>query len=110
MQYIILFVIVVLIILWGISIYFVKTGKLSALDWSTRSLGLPQGSVRALLAFLLLFLLIFSFVSEVDLPELPDWLVGILGTVIGFYFGAAVAPKPPSKPSKPDEGKTPGFQ
>ena len=90
----------VFVVLWGISIYFVKAGKMTGHDWSKRSLGLPQGSVRALLALIILFLLIFSFVAKAQISDLPDWLVGILGTVIGFYFGAAMEPKAPSQPSK----------
>ena len=101
---------IILGILWGISIRFVKTGKLSAQDWSMKSLGLPQGSVRALIALLLLFMLIFSVLTNTQIPDLPDWLVGILGTIIGFYFGAAMAPKVPSQPPKPDEGTTPKPQ
>jgi len=110
MEYLILFVVVIFAVLWGISIYFVKTGRLSAHDWSMRSLGLPQGSVRALLALLILFLLISSTLTNTQLPDLPDWLVGILGTIIGFYFGAAMVPKAPSQPSKPEEGTTPKPQ
>ena len=91
MGYLMLFMIVVLVFLWGISVYFVKTGKLNALDWSLNSLGLPQGSVRALLALLIMFSLIYSILTGTTLPDLPDWLVGILGAVIGFYFGAAKA-------------------
>ena len=103
MGYLILFVAGVFAVLWGTSIYFVTTGKMTGYDWSMRSLGLPQGSVRATIALIILFLLIFSAVAKQDLPDLPDWLVGILGTVIGFYFGAAMVPKPSKQPSKPDE-------
>lgn len=110
MGYLILFVVVIFVVLWGISIYFVKTGRLSAHDWSLRSLGLPQGSVRALLALLILFLLISSTLPNTQLPNLPDWLVGILGTIIGFYFGVAMVPKAPRQPPKPEEGTTPKPQ
>ena len=48
MEYMFIFVITVFIALWGISIYMVKTGRLTANEWSMRSLGLPQGSVGAL--------------------------------------------------------------
>ncbi len=106
MVYLIVLIVVILAVLWGTSIYFVKTGKLSAHDWSMKSLGLPQGSVRALLAFLLLFSLVFSILTGTTIPDLPDWMVGILGTVIGFYFGAAMAPKAPTQPSKPEESPT----
>ncbi len=102
---------VILGVLWVISIQFVRTGRLSAHDWSLKSLGLPQGSVRALIALLLLFLLIFSAVTGTELlDKIPDWLVGILGTIIGFYFGAAMVPKAPKQPSKPEEGATPKPQ
>ena len=100
MEYMFIFVITVFIALWGISIYMVKTGRLTANEWSMKSLGLPQGSVRALLALLILFTLIFSITTGTKIPDLPDWLVGILGTVIGFYFGAAMVPKAPSQPTK----------
>lgn len=106
MVYLIVFVAGVFVVLWGISIYFIKTGKMTGHDWSKRSLGLPQGSVRALFALIILFLLIFSMVAKTQIPDLPDWLVGILGTIIGFYFGAAMVPKAPSQSSKPDEGTT----
>jgi glycerol uptake facilitator-like aquaporin len=108
MVYLIPFVAGVFVVLWCISVYFVKTGKMTGQDWSKRSLGLPQGSVRALLALIILFLLIFSMVEKTQIPtELPEWLVGILGTIIGFYFGAAMVPKAPSQSSKPDEGTKP---
>lgn len=100
MVYMLIFVIAVFIALWGISIYMVKTGRLTANEWSMKSLGLPQGSVRALLALLILFTLISSILTGTEIPDLPDWLVGILGTVIGFYFGAAMVSKAPSPPAK----------
>ena len=105
MVYLIVFVAGVFVVLWGISLYFVRTGKMTGDEWSKRSLGLPQGSVRALFAFIILFLLIFSMIAKTELPDLPDWLVGILGTIIGFYFGAAMVPKSPSQPSKPGAGR-----
>lgn len=92
MVYLIIFLMVVFIVLWGISIWLIKTGRMDARDWAIKSLGLPRGSVRATLAFILLFLLVYSIITEITLPDLPDWIVGILGTVIGFYFGAAMAP------------------
>ena len=103
MVYLIIFVMVVFAVLWGISIWLIKTGRLDARDWSIKSLGLPRGSVRATLAFVLLFLLVYSIITEIRLPDLPDWIVGILGTVIGFYFGAAMAPGTPGAPSSSSE-------
>jgi len=108
MELLIAFVIVVLAVLWGVSIYFVKTGRMKAEDWHLKALGLPQGSVRALLAFLLIFLLIFSHMTNTTLPDLPDWAVGILGTIVGFYFGAAM--RTPAQTSKTEEGTKPKPQ
>ena len=100
MKYLVYFVIAVFVILLGISIYFVKTEKMSVKEWSHRSLGLPQGSVRAIIALIILFLIAVAAITGEKFPDLPDWLVGILGTVIGFYFGTAVM-----RP-KEDEDKT----
>lgn len=99
MGYLILFITLIMIVLWGFTIYFVKTGKLSAKDWYKRSLGLPRGSVRALLTFVILFMLISCVLTDTAIPDLPDWLVGILGTIIGFYFGAAMVPSQQSSNS-----------
>lgn len=98
-HYLIIIIAVVLGVLWGVSFYFIKTNKLDANKWALKSLGLPRGSVRALLAFLILFLLIFPAATGKPLPDLPQWLIGILGSIVGFYFGAAMAKKPPDRPS-----------
>ena len=97
MVYLVTFVSVVIIILWAISLYLIKKGKISAQNWSMRALGLPQGSVRAIIALMLLFSLVYTIMTGIEIPDLPDWLVGIMGTVIGFYFGTAMVPKPQSK-------------
>jgi uncharacterized BrkB/YihY/UPF0761 family membrane protein len=107
--YLIAFVGGIIVILWGISLYLMKAQGLEAKawvkEWSTRSLGLPQGSVRALIAFLLVFILIYLIITGVpDDLELPDWLIGILGTVIGFYFGTALIPK--QQPKEDEKPKT----
>ena len=54
-------------------------------------LGLPEGSLRAMLAFMLVaYLGFYVLVSILSLSELkpPDFLLGIVATVIGFYFGS----------------------
>lgn len=54
-------------------------------------LGLPEGSLRALLAFtLVMFLGFYILASVLSLSEFrpPDFLLGIVATVIGFYFGS----------------------
>lgn len=54
-------------------------------------LGLPDGSLRAIIAFLLVaFLGFYVYASIVSLSDfkLPESLLGIIATVIGFYFGS----------------------
>lgn len=89
MMYLIVgFLMLILVVLWGISFYFVKTGRLKAEDWKIDSLGLPRGSVRAILALAFVSTLICSAVGETKMVDLPDWAVGIVGAIVGFYFGA----------------------
>ena len=92
--YIAVFIFVVLGVLWGISFYLVKTKKLDVKEWFRNSLGLPQGSVRAIIALAFIFALICASLKKIEIPDLPDWAVGITGTVIGFYFGAAINRRP----------------
>ena len=49
------------------------------------SLGLPAGSVRAILALSITGVALTTIVLN---GEIPQNLVGILGSVLGFYFGA----------------------
>lgn len=54
-------------------------------------LGLPEGSLRAMLAFMLVaFLGFYVYASVLSLSDfkLPEALLGIIATVIGFYFGS----------------------
>ena len=54
-------------------------------------LGLPEGSLRAMLAFMLVsflgFYVLASILSISDIKP-PEFLIGIVATVIGFYFGS----------------------
>jgi amino acid transporter len=61
--------------------------------WSEQALGLPTGSVRAIIALLLIVMIIFAAFNRIDLSEVPQWLLGIVGTIIGFYFGTKSAVK-----------------
>ena len=81
--------IAILITLWLINIHFVKTDRLSAWDWNLNALGLPRGSVRAILALLFISTLIVCSLEGKEMPEMPEWAVGIAGAIVGFYFGAA---------------------
>ena len=50
-------------------------------------LGLPKGSGRLILStVIIIFCLLFFWVKDC----FPTELVGIMGTVLGFYFGARV--------------------
>jgi hypothetical protein len=54
-------------------------------------LGLPEGSLRAMLAYILVtFLGFYVLASVLSISEVkpPDFLLGIVATVIGFYFGS----------------------
>ena len=54
-------------------------------------LGLPDGSLRAMLAYTLVAFLgfyILASVLSVSYFQPPDFLLGIVATVIGFYFGS----------------------
>ena len=108
LEYIIIigFVFLVFIILLGVSIYFIRKGDLTANTWHMRSLGLPRGSVRAMVAFIILFFLVYTILAGKTVPNQPEWIVGILGTVIGFYFGAALVPaEKKEEEKKPEEEK-----
>lgn len=51
-------------------------------------LGLPKGSVRAIIA---LAVVIGSLVYFGVYKELPQAVAGVLGVVIGYYFGSRTA-------------------
>ena len=52
---------------------------------ATEPLGLPTGSVRALIA---LSIIIFSMVFFMMYQKFPTELVSLMGVVVGYYFGA----------------------
>lgn len=66
----------------------VRTNVLSGYsDWP---LGLPRGTVRALLALVVVFGSVTFLAISMAVPtvyKFPDALVGILGAILGFYFG-----------------------
>jgi len=53
-------------------------------------LGLPRGSVRAILAGLVIggTIALYGLTGSV-----PDWLISAFGTAFGFYFGSRSAAK-----------------
>lgn len=58
-------------------------------DWTTRSLGLPKGSVRALIALTTIGTVVYLVLGGTT--EIPDWLNTIISMIIGFYFGQKAA-------------------
>lgn len=46
-------------------------------------LWLPRGSVRAIIALMVMATFVYLAVSGAVVPE---WLVGVLGMVLGYYF------------------------
>ena len=66
----------------------VRTNVLSGYsDWP---LGLPRGTVRAVLALVIVFGSVGMLAISTAVPQkykFPDALVGILGAILGFYFG-----------------------
>ena len=54
-------------------------------------LGLPEGSLRAIIAFMLVAFLgfhVYASILSLSPFNLPESLLGIIATVIGFYFGS----------------------
>jgi hypothetical protein len=50
-----------------------------------KPLGLPEGSIRALLALTVVgATVMYLFINK----SVPTELVGVLGAVVGFYFGS----------------------
>ena len=81
-----------------------KVGKLDIKTWFNNSLGLPQGSVRAIIAFAFITTLLCSTFGGVEITEMPEWAIGITGSIIGFYFGSAMTRRS-SEESKSSEDK-----
>ncbi len=56
------------------------------------ALGVPDGTIRSALAFLIVFGALLSLIAAVggDLGfTVPEGLTGVFGTILGFYFGRA---------------------
>ena len=66
-----------------------RSSRLKPRDWIEHPLGIPTGSVRALLALIIVLVTVWVAISgKVKIAEdLPKWLLAIVGAVIGFYFG-----------------------
>jgi hypothetical protein len=58
--------------------------------WSETAFGLPKNSIRAsiVLVFVAMVVLIgLNFADVKSYQELPEWLLVLVGAVVGFYFG-----------------------
>ena len=79
----------IVVILLLISVILLGKGRLKPSDWLTHPLGIPTGSVRALLAILIVFVMVLVAMSDniTIKKDVPEWLLGIMGAVVGFYFG-----------------------
>jgi len=87
--YIIVGLCVIVIMLLIVSIVQMKRSRLKPSDWLEHPLGIPTGSVRALIAMLVVFITLWVAISnKVSVAEnITKWLLAIVGAVIGFYFG-----------------------
>jgi hypothetical protein len=59
--------------------------------WSETPFGLPKGTIRASIT-LIFIIIVFLGAFNIDnigaiADSMPEWLLAILGTIIGFYFG-----------------------
>jgi len=87
--YIVIGVGVIIIVLLAVSVLQMRKNKLEPSDWLEHPLGIPTGSVRALLAILLVFVTVWAATAREGsvIRDIPQWLLTIVGAVIGFYFG-----------------------
>lgn len=86
------FVTLLFLILLAPFVYAITRAILFSKATFSSPLGLPDGSLRAMLAFMLVaFLGIYVYASVLRPPpglEPPQFLLGIVATVVGFYFGS----------------------
>jgi small-conductance mechanosensitive channel len=87
--YIVIGVCVIVVALLVVSILQMRSNRLKPRDWIEHPLGIPTGSVRALLALIIVLITVWVAISgKVKIAEdMPKWLLAIVGAVIGFYFG-----------------------
>jgi len=97
---VIAFTAVLLVYVWGLRNQISRAIANTQLGDNTRStllngysdwpLGLPRGTVRAVLALVIVFGSVALLAISMSVPEIykfPDAMVGILGAILGFYFG-----------------------
>jgi hypothetical protein len=59
-----------------------------SLDRRNQPLGLPKGSVRAIIALVVLATACYLTLTAANIP---DWLNTVVSAIVGFYFGQKVA-------------------
>jgi len=57
-------------------------------SWKDRALGLPTGSVRAIIALAMISVAGYMIVFSVLV--VPEWFQTVIAMIIGFYFGKKV--------------------
>lgn len=79
----------VFFVLLIVSLMLMKSGRIKSDQWIEHPLGIPTGSVRALIAVIILLVAVWvaTGCDPEAIEKIPQWLLGILGAVIGFYFG-----------------------
>jgi hypothetical protein len=57
--------------------------------WSETPFGLPKGTIRASITLIFIIIVVLGAfkIDNMEIVALPEWLLAILGTIIGFYFG-----------------------
>ena len=80
--------IVLLMVATSAAIYYLS----KTVPTPTEPLGIPRGSVRSLLALLLVFI---AAIALLLLHEIPEQLLLIVSMVTGYYFGTRSASKQP---------------
>lgn len=103
--------VLVVITLFGLPLLASWLGKEKASE--RRGLGLPRGSVRSMLALLIVgstinFLLFGSIAFGENFNEIIAGLVALSGSVTGFYFGGRTAASPPDRTgaTEREDGRT----
>jgi L-asparagine transporter-like permease len=55
--------------------------------WSQTPFGLPNGTIRATITLIFIILVLVVIFQGIEVKSMPEWLLAIVATIIGFYFG-----------------------
>lgn len=98
-----LFMVAAILMVTFFAIYFTLRDKEK---WKDYPLAMPKGSVRALLAFSLIFLIAIMVILFGTFNEIISALLAILATIVGYYFGqksVGAEPKPKTEAEEIEE-------